>query len=142
MTASTAFHILIVDDNAICAQLLARIFALKQLKEITTFQITIRNSPEAALPDLKHTRYDIIFTDIEMTKMSGCDMAKTIRDKSTDTYKENYDTPIIAITSKYDDDSCVRYKEAGITKSLEKPAKVDSIYVIVKDRVAQLTTSM
>src|SRR3954468_19428417 len=102
LTMTPALHILIVDDNAICAQLLARIFTLEQLKRIATFKITIHNSPEGALPDLIKTHYDIIFTDIEMTNMSGCDMAKTIRDKSTDTYKENHHTPIITITSKYD----------------------------------------
>ena len=138
MTASPALHILIVDDNAICAQILARIFTLKQLKEIATFEITIHNSPEDALPDLKKTQYDIIFTDIEMTNMSGCDMAQTIRDKSTDIYKKNHDTPIIAITSRYDDNSCIQYKEAGITECLKKPAKVNSIYTIVDHQVAQL----
>src|SRR4051812_34599542 len=107
MTATPTLHILIVDDNTICAKLLARllsrIFELEQLKITTTFEITTHQSPEDALPDLGKNKYDIIFTDIEMTSMSGCDMARVIRDKSVDSlYRRNLDTTIIAVTSKYD----------------------------------------
>ena len=130
-------HILIVDDNPVCSAILCRMLVSEQLKAITTLEITVHCSPEHALPDLKKTKYDIIFTDIEMMKMSGCDMAKTIRDKSVDAYIKNRDTTIVAITSKYDSKSLIEYKEAGITDCLKKPVQIDSIYAIIKDRAAQ-----
>jgi CheY-like chemotaxis protein len=142
MTVPPALNILIVDDNAICAHILARIFKLKKLEEIITYEITIRSSSEDALPDLEKTRYHIIFTDIEMGKISGCSMVETIRDKSTDIYIENRDTPIIAVTSRYDASFCAQYKKAGITKCLEKPAKSNAVYDIIKARVEELTTSI
>jgi CheY-like chemotaxis protein len=135
MTVSSGLRVLIIDDNDICARLLARMFKLEPLKGITTFEITIHNSPEDALLDLMKIRYHIIFTDIEMANMSGCEMAKIIR--NTEIYKENLNTPIVAITSKYDDNSRIQYEEAGITECLEKPAKVGSIYAIVKKQVDQ-----
>ena len=143
MTATPALHILIVDDNTICAQLLARIFELEQLKRITTFEITIHHSPEDALPDLGKNKYDIIFTDIEMNGMSGCDMAKAICDKSADSlYRGNCDSLIIAVTSKYDSKSLIQYEEAGIITCLRKPAKKEDVLKIIEERVEQLTTSM
>ena len=134
MTASPALHILIVDDNAICAQLLAHIFTSKQLKGIATYEITIIHSAEEALCILKETCYDIIFTDIEMTNMWGDKMAQIIRGKLTgNIHEENRNIPIIAITSKYDSNSLKWYKEAGITRCLEKPAKTGSICKIIED---------
>src|SRR3954452_12138510 len=121
----TTLHILIVDDNTICAQILARIFTSKEFKEIATFHVTTLNSAEEALSALKNTSYDIIFTDIEMTGMHGDDMARTIRNKITG------NTPIIAITCKDDEASRVQYEKAGITACLKKPAKKESIYAIV-----------
>ena len=136
MAITPVLHILIVDDNPVCSAILHRMLISERLKAIATLEITIHCSPEDALPDLEETKYDIIFTDIEMTNMSGCDLAKTIRDKSVDAYIKNRDTTIVTITSKYDSESLIEYKEAGITECLKKPAQPDSIYAIVKDRAA------
>lgn len=143
MPATPILHILIVDDNTICARILAHMVELEQLKGVITFKITIHHSPEAALPDLKNTKYDIIFTDIEMTKMSGCDMARIIRDKlAGNIHKENRNIPIIAVTSKYDVESLRQYEGAGITECLRKPATRDSIHKIIESRMKQLMVLM
>jgi CheY-like chemotaxis protein len=131
-TTTPVLRILIVDDNHICSQLLARIFTTERLKGITTFQLTILYSAEDALRVLETNCYDIIFTDIEMTGMSGDEMVRVIRNESGSILKGNRNIPIIAVTSKYDNESCMQYVEAGITECLQKPAKIESIYTIVE----------
>jgi CheY-like chemotaxis protein len=122
--AKPILHILIIDDNAICADIIARIFTTKRLDEIATFHITKLHSAEDALHDLENMRYDIIFTDIEMTGMSGDDMVRIIRSNSGDIiHSGNRDISIFAITSKFDGKSRIRYSEAGITKCLKKPPR-------------------
>ena len=51
--AKPILHILIIDDNTICANILSRSFKAKPLNEIATFQITILHSAEDALHDLE-----------------------------------------------------------------------------------------
>lgn len=141
MAATLILRILIVDDNVICAKLLARIIKSKQYEEPITIETTIYNSPNEALNDLKNTPYDIIFTDIEMTPtISGVGIARSIR--NDDNYMENRYIPIYAVTCKADEKSRISYENAGITGCLEKPAKPDSVHIIIEERVRQLMTSM
>jgi CheY-like chemotaxis protein len=67
--------------------------------------------------------------------MAGCDMAQRIRNSGT--YRTNINTPIIAVTSRYDSESLKRYLSGGITGYLKKPATKDSIYSIIMEKVIQ-----
>lgn len=125
MPARHLIHVLIVDDNSVCAGMLARLLQFK-LRHLSDFKITTASSAEEALQNLENTAYDIIFSDIEMGVMSGTAMAKEIR-------RRNIDIPIIAVTSRYDSKSCNEYREAGFTKWLEKPAKFQDIYTVIEE---------
>ena len=134
MTTTLVLDILIVDDNDICADILARKFKLKNILKIANYTITIINSPEKALKNLETNSYDVIFTDIEMPGMTGDVMVQIIRyDLTCKIHGKNRSIPIVAITSKYDRESLLRYRDVGITKSLEKPANTQSIRDIVSE---------
>ena len=133
------FSILIVDDNTICSDILARLIASRQLDEIMDLRITVLHSAEEALTDLRTTCYDIIFTDVEMGKIHGDEMTRIIRSNLTvPIHKANRDVPIVATTARCDPDSRARYEEAGITQCLEKPVKKEPIYALIKDRVDKI----
>jgi CheY-like chemotaxis protein len=134
-----SFRVLIVDDNPVCSDILARMIVSQQLGEIATLHVTTLRSAEEALRDLGTTCYDIVFTDVEMGQIWGDEMACTIRSgHAVPIHKANRDVPIVAITARCDPVSRARYEEAGITKCLGKPAKKESIYAIIEDRVNQI----
>jgi CheY-like chemotaxis protein len=133
MQTTLILHILIVDDDPICSAILKRMITLLQLPgRKATLNITILHSAEEALDVLKNTKYDIMFTDIEMGGMWGDEMVRTICSKF------DYDIPIYAITAKCDAESCERYKDAGITRCLAKPAMKKSIQDIIENRVEHI----
>ena len=124
-------RILVVDDDPICSKILHRAIALSpQHNNPTFFKIDILLSAEAALDELKKSKYDIIFTDIEMKGMTGDEMACQISDRTI---------PIYAITAKVADDNLLmRCKEAGIQQCLEKPAKPSIIHEIIGGRIEEI----
>ena len=119
------FHtrILVIDDNDVCAKVLTRTItsSLKSDKFVST-HITVLSSAEAALHELRTSTYDIIFTDIEMTGMSGDDMVRNVRTRALDPHilESNRRIPIYAVTAKHDPKSRGRYESAGITECFEK----------------------
>jgi CheY-like chemotaxis protein len=136
---SLSFRVLIVDDNLVCSDILARVIVSQQLCEIATIHVTTLRSAEDALRDLETACYDIVFTDIEMGQIWGDEMTRIIRSNhGVPIHKANRDVPIVAITARCDPVSRTRYEEAGITKCLEKPAKKESIYAIIEDRINQI----
>jgi CheY-like chemotaxis protein len=128
MFINPPIYILIVDDNELCLKVLER-----QIKRcgVANLHVTKAASAEEALELLKKKRYDIIFTDIEMSGMTGDEMTRKIR-------KEDRDIPIYAITCKDDSKSLLRFNAAGITKCLKKPVDVVTIYTIVNYRIEQM----
>lgn len=137
METAPDLRILIIDDNEICAKLLARKIRSIHYEEIT-IKIAIHNSPLKALDDLKNTHYGIIFTDIEMTPaISGVDIARFVR--KDDDYIKNRDIPIYAVTCKADKEARILYKEAGITECFEKPVKHDSVRIIINTYIKKMT---
>src|SRR4051812_2571051 len=99
-TPLPSLHVLIVDDNFICSNILARAITSQQL---VALHVTTLSSAEEALRDLSAARYDIIFTDIEMGGMSGDSMARKIRETDRE-------IPIHAVTARCDDESLERYR--------------------------------
>ena len=138
MTVAKVLHVLIVDDDPLCTQILARLIGIIQSSRTTDIQLTICHSAEDALDKLRESCYDIVFTDIEMGIMSGDKMATTIRNSNT--LKTNCKTPIIAITANYNPDSVIQYKKTGIDQCLEKPAKMKLIRTIIENRIKELAT--
>ena len=123
-------RILVVDDDPICSKILHRAITLSpQHNKPTIFEINTLSSAEAALDELKKSKYDIIFTDIEMKGMTGDEMACQISDRTI---------PIYAITAKMDAESLMRYKRAGIRQCLEKPAKPSIIHEIIGERIEEI----
>ena len=134
-----SFRVLIVDDNPVCSNILARVIESQQLGEIVALHVNTLRSAEEALRDLETACYDIIFTDIEMRQVSGDEMVRRIHSGQTHPIHEsNRGIPIIAITTKDDPDSRERYEDAGITKCLGKPVERESIYAIIEERVDQI----
>lgn len=121
-----SFRVLIVDDNSICSDILARVIRSQHLDDVSDVHITTLRSAESVLQTLNEKNYDIIFTDIEMGELSGDEMARIIR-------KNNYDIPIYAVTARSDNVSRDRYKSAGITDCLAKPVNKANVHTIVEN---------
>ena len=134
MPTELVLNILIIDDDHICSNILKRIIDLLRPSERNiVVNVTIHYSAEGALNELEKntTKYDIIFTDIEMGGIHGDEMALKIRES----FKDIFDGPIYAITANYNIFSCERYKQAGITECIAKPAGKKYIHDIINERI-------
>jgi CheY-like chemotaxis protein len=133
------FRVLIVDDNPVCSDILARVIASQQLGEIVTLHVTTLRSAEEALRDLGTTCYDIVFTDVEMGRIGGDEMTRIIRsDHAIPIHNANRVIPIIAVTARVDPVSRVRYRDAGISECVAKPVTRESIHNIIRKRIEQI----
>ena len=137
---SLSFRVLIVDDNDVCSDILARMIQSPQLKDIATVHITTLHSAEEALRDLQAASYDIIFTDIEMGQVWGDEMTRIIRsDHTIPIHKKNRDIPIVAVTARVDPASRERYSDMGISECIAKPFKMETIHKIIRERTNNVT---
>jgi CheY-like chemotaxis protein len=116
--------ILIVDDHP--ANLL---FLRKLLKKIGLINCTECISGEEALDAVKQERFDVMFMDCHLPKMSGMEATKKIREFEI---KNNYQhCPIIAVTADVLEDTRNKCKKAGMNYYLTKPIKKDKVTEIL-----------
>lgn len=73
--------ILIVDDEKLAITRLTRLLNELKYEDITSF-----DNPIDALSNLKKTKYDIVFLDIQMPEISGLDLANTILELEPTTF--------------------------------------------------------
>jgi len=124
------FRILIADDNADNRLLLA------SLLQPFGFELREAENGKQAIDIWEEWRPHLIWMDIRMPVMDGCEAAKRIRDRESEIRNQNPDstfpisgsTAIIAITASAFEEERARVLNAGCSDFLRKPFRVDEIF--------------
>ena len=108
--------ILIVDDNTLNLKVAAKLF-----KEYN-FIIDTANSGFECLEKVESNKYDLIFMDIMMPKMSGTETLKKLKEKP------NFNTKVVALTADVlQNGKENKYIEVGFDDYLSKPIRKDEL---------------
>ncbi|MDO4963377.1 MAG: response regulator [bacterium] len=108
--------ILIVDDNTLNLKVAAKLF-----KEYN-FIIDTANSGFECLEKVENNKYDLIFMDIMMPKMSGTETLKKLKEKP------NFNTKVVALTADVlQNGKENKYIEVGFDDYLSKPIRKDEL---------------
>jgi len=121
--------ILIVDDEKVFTQAMARLFTQKN------FQVTLASSGFEAIDALKEVEPDIIISDILMPNSDGIELLLYIK-------KNKIKTPVIAISGGGRLSSIDYLKMAerfGAAATLNKPVSFDELLVTVKQILGEET---
>lgn len=124
---------LIIDDDRIQMQLTA---ALMQRAMTNVPEICCCERPEEVLEKLQKTKYDVIFTDIQMPALNGFELLKAIRNLPQE---ENQQVPVVAITARGDMNK-QEFKEKGFAGMLQKPFNQSDLQQVLSE-VLKLDTS-
>ncbi len=107
---SKANRLLIVDDNEMNRDMLARRLARKG------YEVVLADNAKQLLQRVKEDAVDLLLLDIEMPEISGLEALKTLR--------ENYspvELPIIMVTAKNQSDDVVKALDLGANDYVTKP---------------------
>jgi diguanylate cyclase (GGDEF)-like protein/PAS domain S-box-containing protein len=107
---SQASRLLIVDDNELNRDMLARRLARKG------YEIVLAASAQQLPQRVKQEAIDLVLLDIEMPEISGLEALKTLRE----TYSP-IELPIIMVTAKDQSDDVVRALDLGANDYVTKP---------------------
>lgn len=116
-----ANRILVVEDSSVIQNLVKKIFI-----QLDYEVVPARNGKEG-LEKVKKEEFDVILMDINMPVMDGMECSQEIRKLDNKKGK----LPIIAITGNSRNYSQDDFKNAGITKYLQKPLDFDELVEIV-----------
>jgi CheY-like chemotaxis protein/nitrogen-specific signal transduction histidine kinase len=111
-----AQRILVVDDDRTSAEVLARL--LRSLSQT----VTIAATGAAVLPLALEVRPQIVFLDMVMEGMDGCEVARQLRQ-----HPNTADLALITLSGNGDADSKRRAREAGFDFYLVKPASLEML---------------
>ncbi len=111
--------ILIVDDSATVRKLI--MYSL----EATNYNCLEASDGIEALEKMAQNSVDLIIADLNMPKMDGLELIRTIR-------KQNRDIPIIMLTTQGDEESKRAGLDAGANVYLIKPAPTHLLHYKVK----------
>ncbi len=113
--------VLLIDDNAINLKV-GEMLLSKIVSDIDCF-----NNGYDAIEKAKITKYDIIFTDIQMPEIDGIETCKKIRETNL-----NKKTPTIALSANVVPTETKRFLAAGMNDFIGKPYKMQDLVVIIK----------
>jgi CheY-like chemotaxis protein len=105
-----------VDDDRTSAEVLARL--LRSLSQT----VTIAATGAAVLPLALEVRPQIVFLDMVMEGMDGCEVARQLRQ-----HPNTADLALITLSGNGDADSKRRAREAGFDFYLVKPASLEML---------------
>ena len=111
--------ILVVDDDCTLRELLA------DYLERVGFEVRTAPDGRAGLDALDGCHFDLILTDYRMPAMTGIEMAAVIRRSDTV-------TPIILTTGDFYELNAEIVAQAGITRMLPKPLKLNELLTCVQ----------
>lgn len=103
--------VLVVDDNE------PSLYLIKHLLEQLTADVTIGRDGEEAVDLAAKQRFDIIFLDIRLPKLSGIEASSKIRESC----ELNTTTPIIAVSAHLGPEEKKLMRASGINEALPKP---------------------
>lgn len=112
-------RVLIVDDNEVSGKVTSLM-----LKKIGC-QVDVIADGHLVIENLLKNKYNIIFMDIELGDICGCDISREIRSSVS------RDIPIVALTAHNANDIHDKCLEAGISEILMKPVVISSILDVV-----------
>lgn len=105
-----AYRIVVVDDDRSIGELMAR------LLRTIGHSVTVASNGEAAVRMVRDERPQVVFLDLVMHGMDGCEVARQLRD-----HPELEGLVLIALSGNADEESRRRAREAGFDKYLVKP---------------------
>lgn len=121
----TGKQFLLVEDNEVNLEI-----ALAILK-MTGASITVAHNGLEAVETFKKSPenfFDIIFMDIKMPKMNGCEATKIIRNLER---KDAVTTPVIAMTANVFAEDVCKAGEAGMNGHIAKPLNLKKLMDII-----------
>lgn len=107
-------HILVIDDEAVLRQTLARVL------QKAGFEVTTAENGEQGLDFLKTTNFDMIYMDLRMPGMAGMEVLKLI-------HTSYPSLPVVLFTAQPDLSSAVQALRNGATDYMLKPLKPQAI---------------
>jgi len=105
--AGNRARILLIDDDRELGKMLSDFLGADRL------EISVRNTGESGLEEFMTNSFDLLILDIMMPGMSGLDVLKKVRQKST--------VPVIMLTARGDDIDRIIGLEFGADDYLPKP---------------------
>ena len=111
----TARQVLVVDDNVDSAQ------ALAMLVRVMGHQVSVAHSGYKALDLARSARPDIVFLDLVLPDIDGCQVAMRLRRDHAQAMK------IIALTGFGNVEDRARVREAGFDQHIVKP--IDPVFL-------------
>src|SRR5687767_8919321 len=121
MDDAAGSHVLVVDDDAVLAELFADALTL------AGFRATVVNTGEAALAALEELQVDAVLLDSQMPGLGGHDALRRIRENP-----RTRTLPVILVTGQSDIAHRVEGLEAGASDYVVKPVAVDELIARVR----------
>lgn len=116
-------RILLVEPNRTNLGVMAR-----RLSE-AGYRVTTASSGSAAIAELCRLPVDLILAELDMARMSGAEMTRTIRGEV-----QWNDIPIMLITAKSEPKGAVRAYEAGADDVIVKPFHFEVLFARIRRR--------
>jgi len=116
----TKGRILVVDDEKSMREIL-HIFLKNE-----GYSVTLADNGESAVEAVKKDIFDLIITDMNMPKVSGMDLLKSVK-------KIAPDTIVVVITAFGTTESAVEAMKQGAYDYIQKPFQMDDIRLVVKN---------
>lgn len=127
------WHVLLADDTPLSRRVSAA------LLERCGCTVVAVDGGLAALEKLRTERFDCVVLDGMMPDLDGWQVARRLR--QPDSGVRDKDVPVIALSADLTPDSQVRWREAGVTLILGKPARTEELsrmLATLPDRGAEL----
>ena len=106
----SSLKLLVVEDDSLSLELMGEVF-----QSLKAEVVPICDGQEA-IPLVKQEKFDGIFLDLEMPRVSGFDLARYAREST-----RNRSTPIVIVTGRDDRSTMQEAFEKGATFFLQKP---------------------
>jgi CheY-like chemotaxis protein len=123
--STSSLRILVIDDNQDSADSLA------MMLELLGHEVRSATDGLAGLETARVFRPEVMFLDIFMPRLSGYDLARSIREQQW-----GKDVSLIALSGWGRDDNQRQVREAGFNHHLVKPVDLDAMLALLSD-VAQ-----
>jgi len=114
--ADRALRVLVAEDNAVNQRVARRML------EHHGCRVEIAGNGREALAVLAREPVDVVFLDVMMPEMDGCETVRRIRREA-----RYDDLPVIAMTANVMPEDRLRYTELGMNDVVAKPISIDAI---------------
>lgn len=111
-------HIMVVDDEESIREFLQ--IMLKR----EGYQVSVHESPKAALKSLENNTIDLVISDLTMPEMTGIEFLTHIKDRSPN-------TSMIMITAFGSTETAVQAMKLGAADYILKPFQIDAIKIAI-----------